>query len=361
MLFAIAAVPGSLIIARFGLVPALLIGLLLDAVGSAARGVSANLGLLYTATVVMGAGVAIMQTVMPPLVRTRFPERIGFATALYTNGLLSGEILAVALTIPFVLPMVRNSWRLSLVVWSMPVFATALLVAFWLVRQSARERKGVLAPSSGAVPGSADPMSRPAERRGAAAWWPNWRDPLIWRLGLILGCVNAMYFVTNAFLPDYIIASGRPDLVSSALTALNFAQLPAAFLMLPLAQRLFARPAAYMATGFLSFASVVAILLMKGPWIVFWSGALGFAGAVTLILVLALPSVLSAPGDVPRTTAGMFTISYSCAMTLSWLVGWLWDLTKAPIVGFALIALCGLVIVALSSTVRHAERHPVTA
>ena len=37
MLFAIAAVPGALLIARFGIVPALVVGLLLNAVGSAAR------------------------------------------------------------------------------------------------------------------------------------------------------------------------------------------------------------------------------------------------------------------------------------------------------------------------------------
>jgi MFS transporter, CP family, cyanate transporter len=69
---------------------------------------------------------------------------------------------------------------------------------------------------------------------------------------------------------------------------------------------------------------------------------------------LALPSILSAPDDVHRTTAGMFTISYSCAMVLSVFVGWLWDFTHVPAVGFAPIALCGLVIAALASTVRHA-------
>jgi len=37
MLFAIAAVPGAVLIARFGIVPALVTGLLLTAVGSAAR------------------------------------------------------------------------------------------------------------------------------------------------------------------------------------------------------------------------------------------------------------------------------------------------------------------------------------
>lgn len=358
MLLAIAAVPGSLIIARLGLVPALLIGLLLDAVGAAARGASGNFWFLCITTIVMSAGVAIVQTVMPSLVRARLPERIGSGTALYTNGLLIGEILAVALTVPLVLPMVRNSWRLGLVVWSVPVFVTAILVSIWLVPRRAREQKDAVARVPGALSILADSTRRPTEQRSIAAWWPNWRDPLIWRLGLMLGCVNAMYFVTNAFLPDYLTASGRPDLVSNALTALNLAQLPAAILMLPLAQRLFTRPSAYMATGFLSFASIVAILLMRGSWIVFWSGVFGFSDAVTLILAFALPSALSAPGDVPRTTAGMFTLSYSFAMTLSWVVGWLWDLTKAPVVGFVLIALCGLVIVAMSSAVRHAEQQP---
>ena len=55
-------------------------------------------------TVVMGAGVAIMQVTMPPAVRNWASQRIGFATAVYTNGLLIGEILPVALTLPLVLP-----------------------------------------------------------------------------------------------------------------------------------------------------------------------------------------------------------------------------------------------------------------
>lgn len=336
MLFAIAAVPGSLLIARFGLIPALLVGLLLDAAGSAARGMVADAAFLYGSTIVMGAGVSIVQTVMPPLVRSWFPQRIGVATSVYTNGLLVGEILPVGLTIPLVLPLVHGSWRLNLAVWSAPVLATALLVA-------------LCAPGRGA----AKLISTASPRR----WWPDWRDPLIWRLGLILGSVNATYFVANAFLPDYVTAAGRADLVSGVLSAINIGQLPASFLMLPLAERLVTRPWAYVATGLASFLCVGGMLLTKGLWIVFWSGLLGFTGAVTLVMALALPSMLSAPDDVHRTTAGMFTISYGCAMALSILVGWLWDFTHLPLVGFAPVALCGLFIVALASTVRHAGRH----
>lgn len=337
MLFAIAAVPGALLIARFGMLPALLTGLLLSAAGSAARGAFTSTAPLFIATIVMGAGISIVQTVMPPLVRAWFPQRIGLATSVYTNGLLMGEVIPVGLTIPLVLPLVRQSWRLDFVVWSVPVLAVMLLV-----------RLGARRPG-------ASGMARAHQSIPQRRWWPDWHDPLIWRLGLILGSVNATYFVTNAFLPDLMIAAGRPDLVSSALTAINVGQLPASFLMLPLAERLVKQPWSYASTGLLATLCVVAMLVTRGYWIVFWAGLLGFTGAVTLILALALPSILSAADDVHRTTAGMFTISYSCAMVLSVIVGWLWDATHLPLVGFAPIALCGLVIAALASTVRRVD------
>ena len=332
LLFAFAAVPGALAIARFGLVRALLAGLLLTAVGSAARGAVGDAISLYVFTIVMSAGIAVMQPALPPLVRAWFPERIGFATAVYSNGLLVGETLAVALAIPVVLPLVNGSWRLSFVVWSVPVLVTALLV-------------GLCAPHSAA---------EPADNLAPRKWWPNWKDPLIWRLGLIFGSVNATYFVSNAFLPDYVTAAGHAELVGPALTALNFGQLPASVLMLPLAGRLVAEPRAYVTTGLLALVCVIGMVVTNGIWIVIWAGLLGFIGAVTMVLALALPSVLSAPDDVHRTSAGMFTVSYSCAMVLSVLGGWLWDVTHRPIAGFAPIALCGLVIAALAQTVRRA-------
>jgi len=336
MLFAIAAVPGAMLIARFGVVPALVVGLLLNAAGSAARAASAAPVSLYAATIAMAAGVSIMQPALPPLVRAWFPQRIGFATAVYTTGLLIGEILAAALTIPLILPLVDNSWRLNFVVWSIPVLITAILVALCAPRLGAAK---TVAPIAG--------------RR----WWPDWRRPLIWKLGLILGSVNATYFVTNAFLPDYMSADGRPDLISAALTAINVGQLPAAVLMLGIAGRLVTRPAAYVATGTLALICLIGMLTMHGGWIVFWVAILGFTGAMTLIMALALPSVLSAPDDVHRTSAGMFTISYSVAMLLSVLGGWLWDFTRSPIVGFAPVALCALLVIALARTVRQADRH----
>src|SRR5476649_927460 len=61
MLFAIAAVPGSLLIARLGVRSALVVGLSITAIGGALRGALPDVTWLYATTTAMGAGVAIMQ------------------------------------------------------------------------------------------------------------------------------------------------------------------------------------------------------------------------------------------------------------------------------------------------------------
>ena len=64
-------------------------------------------------------------------------------------------------------------------------------------------------------------------------------------------------------------------------------------------------------TGLASLAALIGMVTSHGVGIVVFAGVLGFTNALTLTLALALPSMLSAPDDVHRTSAGMFTISYS--------------------------------------------------
>ena len=50
------------------------------------------------------------------------------------------------------------------------------------------------------------------------------------------------------------------------------------------------------------------------------TAVIGIAGAVSMTAILALPPFLSLPADVPRTAAGMFTISYACAIIIPTIV-----------------------------------------
>ncbi|HLL28836.1 MAG TPA: MFS transporter [Xanthobacteraceae bacterium] len=333
ILFAAAAVPGSLLIARVGALAALVIGLLLAAAGSALRGISPGIVALYAATVAMGAGIAIMQPSLPPIVRAWLPERIGFGTAVYTNGLLVGESLPVAFTIPFVLPLFAESWRASLVFWSVPLVAIAILVF-------------VFQPKSSAA-------AAPARR-----WWPDWRDPLLWKLSLAMGAANTMYFCSNGFLPGYLTSAGRSDLIGPALSVLNVGQLPASFLLLAMASRWERRAWPFMAAGAIALAGVAGIVTTANWWTAFSAGLIGFACASVLALALALPALLVPHDDVPRLAAGMFTIGYGMAMLVSVIAGACWDATGIAAFAFLPIAFAGLPLILLTPSIDFAKRSP---
>jgi CP family cyanate transporter-like MFS transporter len=334
LLFALAAVPGSLLIARVGPVTALAIGLLLDGVASGLRGAAPNALWLYAATVAMGAGIALAQPAMPPLVRAWLPDRIGFATAVYTNGFLMGATAAAALSLPLVLPLVGGSWRLGFAAWAVPVVVTAVLVP-------------LLAPAAGR-PG-ADAMTVPR-------WWPDWRSPLLWRLGILFGSNNSTYFTSNAFLPDYLHAHGAADLIGPALTALNVGQIPVSFALLAVAGRLQNRLWPYVVSGLGVLAGLAAVVFGDGIAIILGAACIGLSLTLSFVLILALPPVLSAPGDVHRLAAGMFTISYSTAVLVPAASGLLWDLTGLPGLAFAPMAVCAVLLAVLAPRLPKSEQ-----
>jgi CP family cyanate transporter-like MFS transporter len=318
VLFGVAALPGSLLIARFGAVAILVAGLAIAGIASALRGAVPHRFALYAATIVMGAGIAVMQPALPPLVRQWLPKRVSFATALYTNGLLVGETLAVMLTIPVVLPLADNSWRWALAIWGVPLIVIALLTA-------------VLAPEGR--------HAETSKTQAATSGWPDWSNPLIWQISFIFGAINSVYFCSNAFLPGYLTDAGRPDLIAATLTALNLGQLPASFVLLGVAGKLENRAWPFIACGVLMLACIAGMVTTASGWTIVFAAALGFLGAVVLTLGFALPALLGAQSDVARMSAAMFTISYSEALVVSVLSGAAWDIAASARFAFLPIAL----------------------
>jgi CP family cyanate transporter-like MFS transporter len=317
-LFAIAALGGSLLVARLGVSSALIGGLLLVAVGSALRGLSVNYAALLVTTVLMSSGIAVMQPIMPTTVRQWLPHRIGLGTAIYTNGLLVGEIFPTLLTIPLVLPLLGFSWRLSLVFWSAPIAIIAGLIYLFAPR---------MAEEHAAMP---------------REWLPDWHIGLVWRLGALFCCINAIYFSANAFIPIYLTSKGRADLISGALSALNFGQLPASLLLLVVAGKLERRAWPYVVSALVSLLSIAGLVLMVGPWTLVWAALLGFSDAAALIVGLTLPPLLCRPADVARTSAGMFTISYAGAVIVAIISGAAWDVSGVPALAFVPLGLCAI-------------------
>jgi MFS transporter, CP family, cyanate transporter len=332
-LFAIAALAGSLLVARLGVRAALVGGLVLVTAGSALRGLSTSYAVLFATTILMSTGAAIMQPIMPTTVRQWLPRKIGLGTAVYTNGLLVGEVFPVLLTIPLVLPMFSGSWRMSLVFWSLPVAIIAVVVYF-------------LAPRS------QDTGSHAIQADSQRKWLPDWHIGLVWRLGGLFCCINAIYFIANAFIPIYLTSAGRADLISEALLALNLGQLPASLLLLMTASRLERRAWPYIASGVLSLVSLAGLVLMVGPATIVWAALLGFSDAAALILGLTLPPLLCRAEDVARTSAGTFTLSYGGAVAIAIISGAAWDLSGIPALAFMPLAACAIGLTAITIVLR---------
>jgi len=327
VLFAAAALLGSRLVSRLGVVTAVVIGLSLTAFGSALRALVPDVVSLFAATIVMGGGVAVIQPAMPALVGKWLPHRIALGTGTYTNGLLVGEVLPVAL-FPLLFPLLGGSWRATFVFWAVPIALITVVVV-------------ALAP-----------RERSVHTAAAARWWPDWPARDVLRLSLTFASASALYYASNAFLPGHLIQENRADLVNPALTALNFGQLPASLLLIGFGRWLERKVWPFVAAGVVSVICVVLLVVTAEPVTVIVStGVFGFAIGAAFALCLTLPPLLSAPQEVARVSAAMFTISYASAMLVAVLSGAAWDITGVESFAFLPIGLSALPLLLLAPTI----------
>lgn len=333
VIFAIFAAPGSIVISRLGVRGALIWGLLIAAFGGVLRAGVSNAWQLYLMSILMSVGVAIMQPAMAAAVRDWVPDRSTFGTAVYTNGLIIGEIIPVAMMLSVVLPWFDGNWRPALGVWSVPLIAIATAVA-------------ILAPKAAAH----------AVSNHSGGWLPQLKSRLNWRIGLTLGSTTSTYFCLNGFLPSSLNGNGRQDLISAALTALNLGQLPASFLLLLTADKLQGKRWPLLTFGMVSSCCVIGIMISASGWTVFWAGLAGFSLAAGLVLSLALAPQLCNSDEVARTSAAAFAISYGFSMLVSFLSGVAWDQAGSVNAAFFPILLGGLpILIAVPAFARRQE------
>ncbi len=310
LLLAVAAVPGSLLIAKLGLRGALVAGLGFVALFGAVRGFGPSTRVLFTATFLMGVGVAVSQPAFPSLVRDWFPRRIAIATAVYSNGILMGETIPTALTTPVgVLPLAHGNWRWALALWSVLVIVSAVAII-------------LAAPARG---------PRPVV---PSRWWPSWREGQAVRIGLVMGMASAVYFGTNAYVPDFLDQSGRHSLISPTLAVLNGAQLltaPAVAIW----ERWLTGRVGFIGSSVLMAVAQLGIVFTPGAGVVIWAFVLGFAAALAFIVALTLPPKLAAAGDVHRMSAAVFTLQYGAAFVVPLIAGAMWDASGVAALAFA--------------------------
>lgn len=315
LLLASAATAGSMLISRFDARRAVIVGTALIGASSALRGVGPSLAMLFGMTLLMGASVAVVQPALPALVYHWTPAHVGLATAVYTNGLLVGELVGAGATTQVIVPM-TGGWQSALAVWG--VYPIVVAIMLW-----------ALSPALGAID-SAEP----------SRWWPDFGHGLTWRLGFTQAGSGVIYFGANAFFPDYLHSAGAAGLIAPSLLCLNGSQFAASIVVALAPGRFVGRTLPIQAMA-LATGIGLGVFFIPHDWARLAGAAiLGFCSAFAFVLSLVFPPLLAErPADVHRISAGMFTISYAMAFLMPLLGGAVWDQT-----GIAAFSLAPLVI-----------------
>ena len=129
-------------------------------------------------------------------------------------------------------------------VWAVPAIVMALVFALLSPKDQQNEER-----ESG---GSISTLGR--------LWWPDWKNPLIWLLGLTFGSNNSPFFGANAFLGDYLATQGNTGVLGLALGSLNGAQILALVVLVLLADRMQRRAWPFLLFGPLMLAGFLGLI-----------------------------------------------------------------------------------------------------
>jgi len=302
LMLAIGAMPGSLAISRIGPRNTLALAMLIMVIGSAGRGLVPDTLTLMIASAVMGLGVAMMQPALPALLpRWLEPHHLAIGSAIYMNGMLMGEFIGAGITLPVLMPLLENSWRATLLAWSLP--ALLIAAALFLPKRD---------------------LARPVRK---TAWLPDWKNPLTLRLGLLLGLSGSSFFGLNAYMGNLLEQQGNLDLLPDALFWYNFAQVFASLLMLKMARRWVGVRSLIIIMGVLSISGTLGALLLSGWASIISATFMSFFAGILLILMVALPPLLVSSEETGRLSAGTFLVGYTLAFSVPMLGGVLADWT----------------------------------
>ncbi|ARX81663.1 MULTISPECIES: CynX/NimT family MFS transporter [Streptomyces] len=171
---------------RFGTERTLLATMVLICAGTALRMLDAVVA-LFAGTVVIGAGIAVANVLLPGLIKRDFPGRAGLMTGLYSMSLFGGAALAAGVTLP-VQEASGMNWRTTLACWGA---LAVVAVVVWLPQLRARARDGAAAARQAARP-----------VRGL------WRSPLAWQVTGYMGLQSLNYYAAAAWLPTLLKDAG---------------------------------------------------------------------------------------------------------------------------------------------------------
>ncbi|MEU0842159.1 MFS transporter [Streptomyces sp. NPDC005962] len=311
--FAVFGLTAPRLARRFGPGAVVCTGLAAIATGLALRPFAGGTVAFLCASALGLAGIAVSNILMPVIVKSWFPDRVGSMTGLYSMGLSLGTASAAAVTVPMT-DALGGSWRAGLGVWA-ALAGVAMLPWLFLARDRTHRPSGPgqaaapgtpaapnepAAPGIQAVPGAQASPSTPAAPEPAIRIT---RSPTAWAMAVFFGLQSTAAYITMGWMPQIFRDAGVSASTSGVLLAVIMAMgVPLAFVLPRAAARLRNQGVLAVALGVCGIIGYAGLWLapVGGAWL--WAVLLGVANC-------AFPLALTMISMRARTSAGVVRLS----------------------------------------------------
>lgn len=276
---------------RIGLDRTLIAGLLVLASGVTLRSLDGVLA-LYAGSAIAATAIAVMNVVMPGVVKQHFPTRVNLFTGVYSSAAAAGAATAAALMIPLE-RLTGYGWRGVSALVAVPALAAALL---WLPQALGKQAQGRSVPR---------PFSTVLRSR------------VTWYVTGLMGLQSLTFYVLLAWLPTIFLDAGLPaDQAGYLLSMTTLVQVVATFVTPVLAGRRRTQSPHVAVAVLLTMAGYLGLLLAPAtaPWlwmIVLGAGQGAAFGLALLLITLRAPD----PAAVTALSSVAQSVGYVLAAT----------------------------------------------
>ncbi|GGP16687.1 CynX/NimT family MFS transporter [Oceanobacillus neutriphilus] len=315
---------------RLGNEKAVLLGLIFLFAGIGVRSIPYT-PTLFIGTAIIGVGIAVMNVLLPAVIKEKFPHKVGRMTSVYSTSMAIFAATASGLSVPLAKDA-GLGWELALLSWAL-LAVVGIVIWVFVVRQNPVPKEEQVQLSN-----------KPFDDSSL------WKSPLAWQVTLFMGLQSFIFYVMVSWLPEIMQSFGFSVSAAGWIIAyVQFVGLPSTFLAPVLAEKFSNQQGIVLAIG--GGATIGFIGLLIGgplPLIFVWVTLIGvtFGGAISLSL--AMLGMRARNGQQAGALSGMAqSVGYIFAAIGPLFIGLLFDIThawSAPIM--AIIAVCLLMTIA---------------